>query len=317
MNISNEKSASVEKTEESVSTMPESEVIAQDTYVNLPELPSFTKLLIQALEAWKTHWLPVTALMLAPTVLIIAIGLAAIKVPYSEQIALFVATLFTYIAGCGVIAVALGFRDSRTSVSGAFHAAITLAIPLLVIAVIRGLATTGGIALFIIPGIYISIVTMFAQYVYVKDGTKGFTALAESWRIISPQIFPIILRMFLLWAVGVIVLGVAGVIAGFLMTAVTLSLSAATQNMIMIIVTNLIFTPIVLFFSIGLFESVRALAVLGGDESARIKKLQMLFFFGIVVVIALAFFVGYALVEYGPNFIQNAILRFSPPGFTL
>ena len=275
----------------------------------LAPIPPFGVLFSKTIDMWSTYWVPVTALLLAPTLATIAGLFYSSTIPYAIEGGEVVAALLGYVASCGIIAIALGFGESRTSVSAAFRSALVLALPLLVIAIIRGLVTIGGVGLLIIPGLYLSFVTMFAQYIAVLEGKRGFVAIAESWRIVSAQIWPILARIIVLGILGAVVVGVISLGAQ--------TMGKQTGAMINVVLANLIVVPVSLFFSVALYEATRTVPASGATEAMRIKWLKQFMVLGVVVLIAVALFVGYALIEYGPNVLKNTTLRFGPPGLEI
>jgi|GEM_PF-5894009 len=272
-------------------------------------VPPFFDLLMKAFDQWTSYWVPVTALLLVPTILSVGSEFIKTSMPYESQIVAIVGALVSYVVGCGVIAVALGYKETRASVVAAFRASLELAWPLLLIAFLRGMVTIGAFGLLILPGIYMSIMTMFAQFVAVREDKRGFDAIAESWRIASPQAIAIFWRLCVLGVLGIVVAMVFGLVVG----GAGATVSGMATNAFM----NLVLVPVGLFFSVAVYESVRGTPVFGPSQEMRAKWLTYFAVLGVVVLLALLVFVGYALVEYAPNVLENTTLRFNPPGLSL
>lgn len=268
-------------------------------------IPAFVDICARAMGQWFLYWVPVTALLLVPTLLAVIAEFVGASLPYITQGIDIGIALVSYVVGCGVIAIAMGYADARASVTSAFRAAMTLALPLLWIAVIRGLVVFGGFGLLIVPGVYFLIALMFAQLVMVQEGKRGIAALVESWRIFRARPFQITGKLFLF---------IVGVVAITLMWAwVTESLSVLVARILTHIVVSLVMVPAGLFFAATLYASARTYPSVVGDSALQAWQLKRLALLGIVVFIALSFFVPYALVEYAPDWLKNTTLRFNPP----
>jgi len=70
------------------------------------------------------------------------------------------------------------------------------------ISFLAGLATLGGLILFIIPGIIFCIWFCFSAFVYIEEGTKGVAALKRSKQLVAGYWWPIFGRLLVIGIVA-------------------------------------------------------------------------------------------------------------------
>lgn len=103
---------------------------------------------------------------------------------------------------------------TELSIKDAFKQSVPLFWSFLLMTIIVCLVHLGSTTLFVIPGIFIVISSVFYMFVFIIDGKKGLASLVESYRLIRSkwwQVFGRILFLFLCLLVAYIVLSIIAV----------------------------------------------------------------------------------------------------------
>lgn len=129
---------------------------------------------------------------------------------------------------------------------------------LLWVQILTGLVTMGGLLLFIIPGIILSLYTYFSQFVYAKEGTKGMQALLRSRDLVKGRWWAV---FFVLFKVGLLILGIfllLGIVAGIAATAIPENAVTVTLGNVLIQLFSAAVTLMSLHIGLVLFNTLAA-----------------------------------------------------------
>jgi hypothetical protein len=99
--------------------------------------------------------------------------------------------------------------------------ALTIFWPLILVGILVGLATLGGLILLVLPGIYLAVRLMFAQIAVIDGGKKGTAALKDSWALTKNRFWVIFWRQI----VGAVVFGLLLVIVSMIAIWIVAKLS--------------------------------------------------------------------------------------------
>jgi len=109
----------------------------------------------------------------------------------------------------------LGFRcfaaflhavaDDRLAFGEALEKGPALILPLIWVGFLSGFIITGGLFLFVIPGIIFMVWFFFAQFILVKEDVRGMKALLKSREYVRGEWFDVALRLLLIWAASVLI----------------------------------------------------------------------------------------------------------------
>lgn len=147
----------------------------------VPFLFSFARLLVK--------FLPKQNSILTVGVALI-IGLASIVISFWSQIALFLAAR----------------EKGRISFQDAFSGAWGKVLSFWWIAILTSLIVTGGLLLFIIPGIIFGIWFSFSLFVFLNEDIKGFNALLKSRKYVEGVFGSILWRQFFFALVSILLI---------------------------------------------------------------------------------------------------------------
>lgn len=191
----------------------------------------------------------------------------------------------------------LGFRcfasflhavaDDQLAFRSALSKGAELILPLSWIGFLTGFIIGGGFILLIIPGIIFMVWFFFAQFILVREDTRGMSALLKSREYVRGEWFNVALRLLLVWAASVL-LGMIPIAGPFLCIA---------------------FFPFIMIFHYLLYRDLREMK---GDVpfscgTVDILKWPAVALLGFVVVpLAVVSFLGFSL--------PGKIADFAPPG---
>ncbi len=183
------------------------------------------------------------------------------------------------------------------------------------------LATIGGFAMFVIPGLIVSVLLSLSAYFFIEGGQRGVKALVSSWNSVRDQFWPVVWRMAHLMLV---LLGASFVLAFFLfilkvaavgdLNTVLQSLKEGTYkvslggSVIEQAASALIFLPFSLIYIFGLYDALKSSNVTAINPEREKKITNAIYSLAIVGVIAIivAIFWGPALIKkYAPGLIKT------------
>jgi membrane-anchored glycerophosphoryl diester phosphodiesterase (GDPDase) len=135
----------------------------------------------------------------------------------------------------GVVAIRTFVADARRSLpAGVTHRFAWVVANALVAGFVVNLLSLLGLALLIVPGIYVSVALYFVQFEVVVEGKNAFEAIRDGWALTAGDRLQVFLLLVALVAVGVasavpaFVLDLAGV-PSLASTAVTVVLGAVVS----------------------------------------------------------------------------------------
>lgn len=138
--------------------------------------------------------------------------------------------------------------------------------------ILTGAAIIGGLILFVLPGIWLTILFAFSGFEFLIEGRRGTQALAASaalvkgrwlatlWRVVAPAVVFLILYAAIVALIGLLV----GLLAGWVKVTVIVNpalastdpLVSASQGLIQGLATA-IFAPLFLWAEIKLYNSLK------------------------------------------------------------
>lgn len=140
---------------------------------------------------------PLTEILLSPIALLLAGDIFLTQGPlfYALAVALhFIGMLLLVVAVAAVIYSIHHKADVDTS----YRAAAGLFFPLIWMAILVGIAVLGGVVMLVIPGIFLMVALMFANFILVLEGKRGQRALIASRAYTKGYWWAIFGRMILL-----------------------------------------------------------------------------------------------------------------------
>ena len=184
-----------------------SEAIGQPSGAALPRPMGVGEILSTALQFYQRHWrtlLAITAVVVVPITLLqyllgdqvrtqgeeVANGVVIETATWAVGIAGLVTALagllmFLVLTGAITRAVAAEVAGEDPSLEQSYRFGFHRLGSVLLVSVLVGLATVGGLILFIIPGIYIGIRLCVSIEALVVEGRRGTEAMGRSWGLVG------------------------------------------------------------------------------------------------------------------------------------
>lgn len=183
------------------------EKVGNPRTIPVADLPSVTKLVSEGWRYAKEH--SVLSLVLAiPVVLLYMLEttqqmMSGLALPLS--VLMFLVVIANILCTVAVLYVVVQTQEGEPpQVSTGFSWAIKNIWSLLWLGILAVLVVWGGLMLFVIPGLVVSFYIYFAQYVFVREGLKGFPALLRSRQLVSGDALAVAGRLL---GVGFLFLG--------------------------------------------------------------------------------------------------------------
>ncbi|HEX7724694.1 MAG TPA: hypothetical protein VF438_03095 [Candidatus Paceibacterota bacterium] len=248
------------------------------------------KLLSSSWQFYTKHWKALTTLILLPYGaifignMISQIGTTMGDEPTVGGTILAILGLLLFIAGMiFMVAAAAGLISGVHKLStesghqihfwNQYKLGFHLFWPLVLISVMRGIATFGASMIFMLPGILVSVYTAFVLYSLVVDGKRNMAALTDSFTLVHKRWWKVFGRLIvigLVYFVGVlIVAGLTFVIRAIFHYGIN-SLPDGILTGILMSVLVLIFIPMLTIYLYKLFESLK----MSRFEGARVKHFR-------------------------------------------
>ncbi|MDO8510056.1 MAG: hypothetical protein Q7S15_00320 [bacterium] len=166
---------------------------------SLPPLPSVGALFRSTFLFWKSHLALIIGISLVPFLLSV-VQIAIVETGDRTLASLW--SLITIMVSL-LAYLALFYAVSREGtfaggVAGSLREAIKVFMSFLWLEILLAVALVGGYALFVIPGIFLSIAMSFAPFAFIVEGKRGITALAASWHYARGYWWGILLRLLAL-----------------------------------------------------------------------------------------------------------------------
>lgn len=146
--------------------------------------------------------------------------------------------------------------------------------PFVIVAVLQGLAVIGGLALFVLPGIWLSVLFGYSILTMLEDGKRGFEALAASadlvkhhwWAVLGRSLLAGIVVGLLISISTFILLIVLGLFVGmdkifsFASYATNPSISNPLADGVTALINGIvrsIFIPLAIIYQVKIFHSLK------------------------------------------------------------
>lgn len=293
----------------------------------LPQLPSAGTLLAETFKFYRSHWYIIGGIALIPSLFfILSFLLDVVSPPFAIifYLVFFVVQFFSRLA----LFIAVAQQGQPLGgIWGAFSRGFTIFGPFVWVSFLVSLVSFGGFLLFIIPGIFLSIMLSLSMYILVSENSRGFSALVASWSYVKGYWGAVFIR-FIAFLLCVFVLII---IFGLLIVGVefaNLFSGAVPQpsfigQFLNLILGDLILTPlgiIYMYFIYGSLQQAKAAVPLDVDRE-KIKKslfifmgISILFFVVILGIVGFSFFSGFSNVFSLPGITPSlfASFGFSP-----
>ena len=143
-------------------------------------------------------------------------------------------------------------QPRESSPSEAWARTPALILPFIWILILSALITVGGFALFIIPGIILSIWLSQSMYTMIAEDKRGLTALATSWERVSGHWWGVLWRMMVVAFVAIIV----SLLVSLIVTSVG---NSFLPSFVLNLFQFFVLTPIVGIYSYLLYADLRRL----------------------------------------------------------
>ena len=163
--------------------------------------------------------------------------------------------------------------------------------PLVLVAIIRGIAMGGSMMLFVVPGIMFAVYSIFCVYALVLDDKRGLAAFTESFAVVRGHWWPVLGRVLwlMLWyLIGFMILGgvefILRVVFGYGINSLANSFVTGVLNTLF----SLVFVPFAMTYFYKLYAELRAARMAGDTRTFR----QWLIAFIVLGVLAILFFVA-------------------------
>lgn len=244
-------------------------------------LPSVTKLLISAFSFYKDHFLVFAGIMAIPFVL----GSFQFWGGGADILIGLLSLLFGLLAGGAIITICI---EPTKGIAKAYQNALRLLFSYGWISTLTALATLGGFILFIIPGIVLSLWLTFAPYILFAENKRGLDALTASYAYIKGYWWSIVWRIVFPGALYVLIQIALGVFS-----------SGARFQLFELIIIQFVLVPIAIVYAYSIYKAVREIKMhrpTQVDELKFRKTVKLLMALGVIGLIALIFFAGFALV---------------------
>lgn len=130
----------------------------------------------------------------------------------------------------------------------------------LLISVITGLVTLGGLLVFIVPGIIFGVLLCFAPFIFLVEGLRGFKATIRSWQYVKSNWWPVFGRLLVM----IVVVGIVTIVLHIILSMIGLGVSSVNDGdtsllgkIIDQLVQIFVLLPFIMSYMYLLYKSVR------------------------------------------------------------
>lgn len=276
---------------------------------SVPSILSAPRLLSWAVSFYKSHLTLILSISAVPLVFGVAqvfIGRANASLVGLLTIVTFVAALFARLALLRMVS------EGGHTFESSFKAGSKMFMPFVWIGALTGFASLGGVFLFVIPGIIVSILLSLSTYILFAEGKKGFDAIIQSWYYVRGNWGAVFWRFLFLGLILMIIGMLFALLTGGPMfnqfaESVKGGMMVKPEIPVLYQVLNLLFSylvalPLSLIYSFGIYQSLRQLKTSEPtpEEKAKIKKHIVIFMIiagvGICLLVA---FSSYFIYQFG------------------
>jgi hypothetical protein len=145
---------------------------------------------------------------------VLSAGLALVGGILGALLSWLVTLIAEFLLTAALVKAVQDVRDGRVdlSVEQTFRAALPLIGSVAVAAILAGIAITVGLAIFIIPGLFLLTIWCLIMPAIVVGGTDPLASFGRSWQLVRGHfwnVFGILFMVFVIWLAVNLVLGVA------------------------------------------------------------------------------------------------------------
>lgn len=292
--------------------------VSQPVVAMRPMLPAPTVLFKQSYEFYKTHMRTIATIVAIPFGVSVIQALLYRSSAVSSLLSL-VFLVVNFLATITLLRMIAGNGVTEGKISDAYSKAGGLLIPFIWFSILSGLATFGGFALLVIPGIYLSVMLSMSTYSFIVDGKRGMSALVQSWNYVKGYWWPVFGRLVFLTVIVLVVTIILGAVFGVSGSSHEnyMSHRGGFSSLGMVLnqaLSLFVIVPFSLIFSYFLFSSLRAVkAGMPSDDFVRVKNILVTFMIVGGIAVLVLFSLGmFAAVKFGPEF-QRYEMRTSLP----
>lgn len=284
-----------------------------------PVWPSAYSLFKQSLAFYKVHSKKFFALGVVPAIISLAIALISLLVTGESSVATvaLVVTVMLSFAGSvvafaqqiAVIKSVEAFEKNETlTVKSAYDFGFHLFFSMLWVAILTVFVVWGGVLALVIPALVLSVYLSLGYFSLVLEGKKGMAALVQSMLYIKGNGWQVFGKFFYIGLVGIAVYVIGSalfILASFLITGDAMAFFFAISdkapvsavktifNLVVDVVSVMVFVPIMLVFYYHIYKQVRSLREANPiTEAETAKTRRTLTIWGIVGIFAIIVFVA-------------------------
>ncbi len=120
--------------------------------------------------------------------------------------------------------------------------------------ILTSLAFMGGFALFIIPGLMVSMYTIFSSYVYIDEGLKGFSALARSHQLVSRNLLKVSWFITAIFLFGLLPFTIITAVLSYLVS----NLTPGFVSYLLFAILSSLFSSLFIIFLVKIYNILKA-----------------------------------------------------------
>ena len=252
-------------------------------------LPSAFKLLGGALSFYKAHWPVLAGVMAIPFVIGTFQFWGGVEI-----IVGLLALLFGFLSVGALITVMAAKGTPEKGVVGAYENAIRMLVSYGWVSILTTLAVLGGLVLFVIPGLVLSLWLTFAPYILFTENKKGLSALTASYAYIKGYWWSVVWRIVFIGVLSILIQ--AGLTA--LATSAVHSTQPGIPQFFQLAVIHFLVIPVSIAYAYGIYQAVREVKAqhpLETNEAKFRTVIKVFIALGIVGIFALIAFAGFII----------------------
>jgi hypothetical protein len=178
----------------------------------------------------------------------------------------FVISLLVFMVGILIIQVwssvalmiAVKEKESGISPSDAYRRGLGKLWPFAVVTFLSSLVSAGGLVLFVIPAIIMSIWFVFAPFVLIEEDVRGLSALVKSRLYVKGWWGHIFGRLAILMLVVLVIAMGLGFVSAFVIALMPAESWEIVVDQLMQLLSYVIFYPITVLYMYNLFQNIKS-----------------------------------------------------------
>jgi hypothetical protein len=199
-----------------------------------------------------------------------------------------------YVATIAFIYAITRSEEVKPDFMKAYSGSLVYLLPALWIGVLIFFTQIGGVALFIVPGIIVSILLSLSLYAFFVENLRGLNALVKSWHCVSGYWFAVLGRFLFLAVIAFIPLILITVLSvpfgKFEVNPLTEKANWTMPEFFVLVndaINVFVLGPVFAIFALSIFKSLSAIkGELSSERAAAIrKKILVLMIIGIVAAV--------------------------------